>query len=267
MVFGKILILIIVGACVLLVVALIKLYRTPEKVGKEGEAHVADLLAQLPSEYHVMNDVVFRTDKGTMQIDHIVVSKYGVFVIETKNYTGEIYGNDHLSHWTQIIVNEVTYRRKWYKTYTYVTKNQFYNPVKQAWGHVYRTKDLLKDYTYLPIKPVVVFAGDASLEHVESKCLVVYAKDLLPTIERFKDIYLSDTDTQKVLSILDAFNIRVIVENKEHVQNIHKEQQRVQNIINSGICPKCGGTLIKRNGKYGEFYGCSNYPKCRFIAK
>ncbi|MGN0482533.1 MAG: exonuclease domain-containing protein [Lachnospiraceae bacterium] len=30
------------------------------------------------------------------------------------------------------------------------------------------------------------------------------------------------------------------------------------------ICPKCGGLLVKRNGKFGEFYGCSNYPICRF---
>lgn len=33
------------------------------------------------------------------------------------------------------------------------------------------------------------------------------------------------------------------------------------------ICPKCGGNLITRNGKYGEFIGCSNYPKCKYIKK
>jgi len=32
-------------------------------------------------------------------------------------------------------------------------------------------------------------------------------------------------------------------------------------------CEKCGGKLIKRNGKYGEFMGCSNYPKCTFSKK
>lgn len=55
----------------------------------------------------------FKTDKGSTQIDHIVVSKYGVFAIETKNYRGEIYGDDNREKWTQIIVTEVTYRRKW----------------------------------------------------------------------------------------------------------------------------------------------------------
>ena len=33
---------------------------------------------------------------------------------------------------------------------------------------------------------------------------------------------------------------------------------------NDDICPKCGGRLVKRKGKYGEFIGCSNYPKCHY---
>ena len=32
----------------------------------------------------------------------------------------------------------------------------------------------------------------------------------------------------------------------------------------SGICPRCGSPLVTRNGKRGEFIGCSAYPKCRF---
>ncbi len=30
------------------------------------------------------------------------------------------------------------------------------------------------------------------------------------------------------------------------------------------VCPRCGGQLIKRNGRFGPFYGCSNFPKCRY---
>lgn len=39
------------------------------------------------------------------------------------------------------------------------------------------------------------------------------------------------------------------------------------NTEESSKCPKCGGGLVKKNGKYGPFYGCSNFPKCRFIKK
>lgn len=37
--------------------------------------------------------------------------------------------------------------------------------------------------------------------------------------------------------------------------------------VEKGICPKCNGTLVERNGKYGKFTGCSNFPKCRYVNK
>ena len=47
------------------------------------------------------------TKSGTTQIDHVVVSKYGLFTIETKNYRGKIYGDDARDKWTQVIVTNV----------------------------------------------------------------------------------------------------------------------------------------------------------------
>jgi DNA topoisomerase-1 len=32
-------------------------------------------------------------------------------------------------------------------------------------------------------------------------------------------------------------------------------------------CPRCGGSLLEKYGKYGKFFGCSNFPKCRFVKK
>ncbi|MDD6393178.1 MAG: topoisomerase DNA-binding C4 zinc finger domain-containing protein [Prevotella sp.] len=49
--------------------------------------------------------------------------------------------------------------------------------------------------------------------------------------------------------------------------NLKQAAKQTQATINAGICPKCGGQLIKRNGKYGSFYGCSNYPNCKFTTK
>jgi hypothetical protein len=207
---------------------------------------------------------VFKTDKGSTQIDHIVVSKYGVFAIETKNYRGEIYGDDNREKWTQIIVTEVTYRRKWWKTYTYVTKNQFYNPVKQSIGHTYRVKSILKDYRHLPVIPIVVFAGDAIFKDVETKHEVIYAEQLLSVIENYKTKYLSDEDCQNVIHILEDNNVRETIDDKTHIDNLKLVKKQKQDAINSGVCPKCGARLVLRNGKYGSFYGCSNYPKCKF---
>lgn len=69
--------------------------------GKNGEAQVHNILMNLPDDFIILDDVVLLTNNGTTsQIDHIVVSKYGVFTIETKNYRGIIYGQDNQEEWT-----------------------------------------------------------------------------------------------------------------------------------------------------------------------
>ena len=237
---------------------------TPTYKGQQGENRVHDILMQLPDEYFVFKDVILETKKGTTQIDHIVVSKYGVFAIETKNYRGEIYGDDKRRYWTQIIVTDVTYSRKWYKTYTYVKKSRFYNPVKQSLAHAYAIKKYLNDWKYLPVVPIVVFCGDAVLSNVESSIPVVYDYNLLDLIRSYTTSYLSDSELKDVVIRLDVRNLREVVDDITHVRNLRAAAHEENHKIASGICPKCGGILVLRNGKYGSFYGCSNYPKCKY---
>lgn len=90
--------------------------------GKVGEKVVAGKLDHLPKDqYWVLNNVTIPTPKGSSQIDHLVVSVYGIFVIETKNYNGWIYGGEHAEYWTQNICGN---------------KYQLYNPILQNAGHV-----------------------------------------------------------------------------------------------------------------------------------
>lgn len=70
-------------------------YNSPAYKGKEGENRVHNILLQLPDDYVILDNVVLRTDRGTTQIDHVVVSSYGVFAIETKNYRGASHGDRH----------------------------------------------------------------------------------------------------------------------------------------------------------------------------
>lgn len=56
-------------------------------IGKAGEFWVKRELKKLPNDYFIINDAMVKTsDNKTHQIDHIIVSKYGIFVIETKQY-------------------------------------------------------------------------------------------------------------------------------------------------------------------------------------
>lgn len=239
-------------------------YNSARQKGKRGEMRVFSILSQLSDEYTILNDLVLRTDKGTTQIDHVVVSKYGVFTIETKNYRGEIYGDDKRQKWTQLIVTKVTYAKKRWKTYTYVTKNNFYNPVKQSLGHAFRIKELLYAFPHVKIVPIVAFAGNAILSNIDTRHHVVYKENLPEIIDRYKTICLTDNDVQAIIDILGNNNIREFLSDRQHVKNIRAAARKANKTINAGICPKCGGQLVKRRGKYGSFYGCSNYPKCKF---
>jgi restriction system protein len=132
-----------------------------------GEALVANAIStQFQRPHLLLNNVTLQTGNGTAQIDHLVVADTGIFVIETKHYTGWIFGDPNDSQWTQVI-----YRKK----------SRFQNPIRQNYGHVKALQSLftLPDETFIP---VVVFAGDAELKN-----------DLGPTVLRLNKLifYLS----------------------------------------------------------------------------
>ena len=234
--------------------------------GKAGELKVKNELSKLPEDYVVLKDIILRIENGTSQIDHVVVSKYAIFAIETKNYRGQIYGSDYKDEWLQTIVTNVRYPRKWWKVYRYVTKNTFYSPVKQARGHALAIQKFLDSQFILPIVPIVVFAGDADISTVKSTMSVIYVEDVLTEILKYKKVWLEQSQVEQIAEALKKGDLSRQVSTREYVQNIKRS------IIEKGYkeielrCPRCGSPLYQRSGKFGPFYGCSNYPRCRYTA-
>jgi len=116
-----------------------------------GEARVSRVLLSHfgAPDYHLMNHVTLQMDDGTTQVDHILVSRFGVFVIETKDYNGWIFANASAATWTQVL-----YRRR----------SKFQNPLLQNYRHVRAVQDLLDCLPPEAIKSVVVFSGDAEFK-------------------------------------------------------------------------------------------------------
>ena len=105
--------MIIVFILIILVYFLIKIY-SPKIKGSIGEAKVNTRLNFLGKEYIVLNDILISSSNGyTSQIDELVLSEYGLFVIETKNYKGWIFGNEKAENWTQVIYKEKHTFRKY----------------------------------------------------------------------------------------------------------------------------------------------------------
>ena len=235
-----------------IILALLKvLFSSATFKGRRGEKLVAKYLKSLnEDEYNVINDLMVKTERGSSQIDHIIVSIYGVFVIETKNYQGWIIGNEFDDYWKQVI---------------YKKKSKFRNPIKQNYGHIKALEEKLsmhKDINYIPI---VAFTSNATLK-VNTKSTVIHTRDLLSEIKKYNKRTLEIWQVNDIYNRLLKDNVVSHDERKNHVQNIHKNVNESNAKISNNICPRCGAKLVSRTGKRGNFKGCSSFPKCRFTS-
>jgi putative lipoic acid-binding regulatory protein len=235
-----------------IILAIILRIYGPTIKGYFGEKSVSFFLSRLdPGKYKVINNIMLKIDGRTSQIDHVVVSNYGIFVIETKNYNGWILGNEYDDYWTQVI---------------YKRKEKLFNPIKQNYGHIQALKNVLSEYQELNYISIITFTTKADLK-VKTKTNVVYTVNLLKTIRKYDKETVSDSVKEKVYKKLLSLNIDDKEERTEHVRSIYKNINEKNRKITENICPRCGGTLVRKNGKYGSFTGCSNYPKCKFTVK
>lgn len=217
-------------------------------LGWWAEKKVARILSKLnPEKYKVINNLMLKAKGNTTQIDHLVISNYGIFVIETKNYYGWIKGRDY---------------GDWFLT-IYKYKRRISNPISQNYTHLNALQNLLRDYPDIPYYPIVVFTK-RSIFNVNTKTDVIYDTDLLTTIGKYQAEVISDGLQDKIYQYLASLNIEERKVRKEHVGKIKEKGKDYKNRIKNNICPRCGGLLVIRNGKYGKFKGCRNFPECKF---
>jgi hypothetical protein len=232
----------------LVLLAIYNLYRTRLK-GFIGEQTTASKLSQLNrSRYKVLNNVVLSANGWTSQIDHLVISDFGVFVIETKNYKGWIMGGEHSEYWTQVI---------------YKRKEQFYNPIRQNRGHIVALKNCLRRFPNINYIPVVVFSNSATIK-VETDLLVIYSSELTKVIKEYSEAKLTTEDKEAIFERINSLNVSRTYKRSAHIKSINQRIDERDKSIEQNKCPRCGGELVTRNGKFGRFIGCGNFPKCKF---
>ena len=224
---------------------IIKTLLNYENAGQFGEFATEYALTNknLDGELVVLKNIYVPTQGKTTEIDLLMIHEKGIFVFESKNYSGWIFGSADQLNWTQSLQNG--------------DKNKFYNPIRQNRTHIKALAAFLE-------KPVsefvsyIVFSERCTLKKVPadtSDVIIVRRPDMLkklkatlkttPTKYTFNDIQKKKKKLQPLTNKDDA-------EKQQHIINIQNK------------CPFCGGELTLRNGKYGRFWGCSNYPKCKF---
>jgi hypothetical protein len=165
-------------------------------------------------------------------------------------YRGWIFGKENSDFWTQVI---------------YKSKTSFRNPIKQNYGHIIALREVLTEYKHINYIPIVVFAGSAVLKCVDTKTDVIYPESLYATILSHRGIeQLSASDIEKIHTKLNSISLKDRKSRRYHIKNVKTSVNKYDDHIVSKTCPKCNGTLVLRSSRYGEFLGCSNYPKCKF---
>ena len=234
---------------------------SPGNKGKFGEIRVAHKLDWLPKEYVVLNDLMLPTQYGTTQIDHVVVSPYGIFVVETKNFKGWIFGNENSEDWTQSLLGK---KRAWGWS---SEQHKFRNPIRQNQAHVRAIKNLLAEVGDFLVIPIVAFSNSADLKITTPNHIVINWSELRYVIKRFNVQCIQGNDLDRIVAHLLSANVVDEAVREAHTPKVQQIQQRKEQMIASRVCPKCHSALVERRGRYGYFLGCSNYPKCKFTSQ
>ncbi len=223
--------------------------KSPLVRGEVGEFLVRLVIGRTKeNEKYVINNYQVSINNKSMQIDHIVINKNGVYVIETKNYSGRIYGAESQTKWTQVLA----YGK---------VKNYFYNPIMQNETHL-RNLEQIIEMDGVSYKNIVVFIGNNTYK-INSDKLIKLSSIKETILSPISQKTLTEKEMTAVYNKIIAYKSENEISTFEHIENIKEIQEQ----INENICPRCGNKLIEKQGKYGQFLGCSNYPNCKFIKK
>ncbi|MCM1297304.1 MAG: NERD domain-containing protein [Muribaculaceae bacterium] len=216
-----------------------------EVKGQSGELAVEYTLKRnISGDFVVLKNIYVPYKGKTSEIDLLLIHEKGIFVFESKDYGGWIFGSADQLNWTQSFKNG--------------SRHQFYNPVRQNLTHIRALSNYLgvsEEYFF----SYIVFSGRCSLRKVPEstyKTVIVQLPDMIKWLKEtfmyYPAIFTCD-DINAISGCLQKLTNKSQEERNEHIFNVITK------------CPYCGSELVYRNGKYGPFWGCSSYPKCRYI--
>lgn len=198
-----------------------------------------------------ISNVYVENNGNYTEIDVIALTDKGIYVMESKNYKGWIYGRANDTNWTQCFKNGEKYK--------------FYNPVKQNEGHINKLSQYLgiernKMFSF------IIFSDLCTLKSVPpstSNMCIINRYSLLWVMKRelsLKPTIFTHQEIDRLYSKLIPLTQKTETEKQQHID-------RIKGYTNGDICPYCMKPLRLIDGPYGRFYGCTGYPDCRFKRK
>ncbi len=208
----------------------------------------------------VLHDVLIDGAEGfTSQSDLVIVGNKGIYVVEVKTFSdAKIYGD--------------TKKSTWYY-YSHGKKYDIYSPLKQNEKHVKYLKNFLRDFGDIPFFSIVTMICDDFKISGELDGYTVLCNSL-PAMERGiykvnkdKPEVIDDCKKQEIFEFIKANQHSGKEARREHKEKVIAYKENLDEMEKQKICPYCKTELVLRNGKNGEFYGCKNFPRCRYTLK
>ena len=196
--------------------------------------------------YRSINNVTIPTANGTTQIDHVIVSKYGIFVVETKNIKGWIYGDEKQPQWTQVLFGK---------------KYHFQNPLRQNYRHTKALSEFL-GIGHSKIHSVIMFWSECEFKTPMPPN--VLDRGYSAHIKSKTEVLFSDEEVDEICEAINSGRLPKSWSTRRQHLNSLKER-----LTSDTTCPKWGGKLVPRTARKGpnagkQFYGCSRFPSCRY---
>ena len=219
-----------------------------ENLGQFGEYTTEYALTNnnLEGDFVVLKNLYIPYQNKTSEIDLLMIHEKGIYVFESKNYSGWIFGNTEQLNWTQCLKGG--------------EKNKFYNPIRQNKTHIKALSNFL-GLSEDAFVSYVVFSERCTLKDVpaDTENVVIVRR---PEMLRHLRKQLSTAPIIYSLEIINQMADKLV----KAASVTEEEKQKHIDDINTR-CPFCGNELVLRKGKYGDFWGCSSYPKCSFTRK
>lgn len=182
--------------------------------GNMGEYKIYRSLEKVKGEKLLLTNLYIpKEDGSTTEIDLVMITKSGLFVVESKNYSGWIFGDEKDRNWTQTFPNKQQFR--------------FFNPIWQNKGHIKALKNVLAITEDSLVHSFIIFSNHCELKEitVTSSNVQVFQRDLLKQILKSKlgsKPRLTSEEMQSYFQLLKPFMHADKKTKKLHIKTIQK---------------------------------------------
>ncbi|GEM_PF-2570070 len=195
-----------------------------------AEGEVDRILASLADELggHEFHDIMIESGNSSVQIDNMLLTRKALYVIETKDYSGWVFGSQHNKSWTQVFTHYKARTSGNNYTKSGVSKYRFYNPIKQNSTHIQVIDRVTNIGKLIPIYNIVVFSNRSTLKDVShnNTVAVIQTFQLCEHIRRIDQSLSYELTVSRQATIVDAIYHLNVIDPERRFDHIRRVQQK-----------------------------------------